>query len=246
VSPDDNYRGLSYSQWSAEWFKWVYSLPNAHHPLSDTADCSAGQTDDVWFIDGVNGNAPFPVDGRDCSIPHGTALFLLLKGSSWDNEACSTDPVPVIKKTTFTEAELRALAQDELLGNYGFRKIIIDGVEVKGLPAACDAANPNTCQSIYRVPAPVFNYTVPAFDNGLIPIDGVCYNNPNHGQPYTVTGAVGDGYYVMIKPLSVGKHTIRFGRLDSTGTPTRLYNITVTEHGRDHEREHEHGKKGFK
>jgi hypothetical protein len=247
VSPDDNYRGLSYSEWAAEWFRWAYSLPTAHHPLSDTADCSAGQTDDVWFIDGPNPGVTFPVDGRDCSIPQGTALFLLLKGSSWDNEACSTDPIPVIKKTNLTESELRALAQDELLNGYGLRKIVIDGVEVKGLPAACDAANPASCQSPFRVKTPVFTYTIPSLDSLLITFDGICYNNPNHGRPYTVTGAVGEGFYVMVKPLPVGKHTIRFGKLDSTGTPTRLYNITVTEHGRDHEheRDHEHGKKGF-
>ena len=44
------------------------------------------------------------------------------------------------------------------------------------------------------------------------------------GAPYTVDGAVADGVYVMIKPLSVGDHTIRFGL---GNPPSRLYNITV-------------------
>jgi hypothetical protein len=35
----------------------------------------------------------------------------------------------------------------------------------------------------------------------------------------------------MIKPLSAGEHTIRFGPLDATGQPTRQYNITVTDGG---------------
>jgi hypothetical protein len=243
VPPHEKYRGLSYSQWSAEWFKWANSLPLAHHPLNDTADCSAGQTDDVWFIDGPFAN-PYPAEGRDCTIPRETALFMALKASSYDNEGCSKDNT-VIQKTNFTTTELRSLAQDELINGYGFRKIIIDGVEVKGLPAACDPATPNTCQSPFRVQTPVFDYIIPALDNTLIFFDGACYNNPNHGKPYKVTGAAGDGYFVMIKPLPVGKHTIRFGKLDPTGTPTRLYNITVTEHERDHEHEHEHGKKGF-
>jgi hypothetical protein len=100
------------------------------------------------------------------------------------------------------------------------------------------------------VKTPVFDYTSPALDNILKPVNGSCYIDPNHnGQPYTATGAVAEGVHVMIKPLPVGKHTIQFGPLDSvTGLPRHRYNITVTEHGHEHERdhEHEHGKKGFK
>src|ERR1043166_7033158 len=50
--PPSHFHGLTYSDWSAKWFQWAYSLPFTQHPLFDTADSSAGQTGDVWFIDG--------------------------------------------------------------------------------------------------------------------------------------------------------------------------------------------------
>jgi hypothetical protein len=240
VPPQAEFQGLTYGEWAAEWLIWANSLPLMKHPLTDTADCSAGQKGNVWFIDGTIGT-PFPSEGRDCTIKPGTALFLNLNASSWDNEACSSDTVPVVQRTNFSEAELRAKANNDLINGYGFRKIIIDGVEVKGLPAACDPANPASCQSPYRAQTPVFDYTIPALDNTLIFFDGPCYNDPNNnGQPYKVTGAVADGYFAMIKPLKVGKHVLQFGRLDATtGKPNRLYNVTVSPH------KHVPGKKGF-
>lgn len=246
VPPHSSFRGLTYSEWSVEWFKWAYSLPLADHPLNDTADCSVGQTGDVWFLDGPFYGKVYPPQGRDCTIPPGTALFLTLKAASWDNEGCSSlNPPSVIQRTDYTEDTLRSFAQRDLINGYGVRKIIIDGVEIKGLPAACVPTDPKSCQSPYRVQSPVFDYTVPALDNTLIFFNGACYNDPNkNGKPYTVPGVVADGYYVMIKPLPIGSHTIRFGQLDSiTGTPIRLYTITVSVD--EHEHEHEHGKKGF-
>ncbi|MCX7068408.1 MAG: hypothetical protein NTW85_12035 [Methylococcales bacterium] len=248
VSPDDNYRGLSYNVWMAEWFRWVYSLPTVHHPLFDTADCSTGQADDVWFIGGSFEGKRAVI--RDCTVPHGTALFLSLANASWDNEACDEVNKNVIKKTNFTETELRARAQKDFIRGILDKKsrIIIDGQEVEGMPTNCNSTNPASCESPFRVKTPVFDYTSPALDSLLLG-NGDCYIDPNHnGQPYTVTGAVGEGVHIMIKPLPIGKHTIQFGAFDSvTGLPRSRYNITVTEHGHEHERdhEHEHGKKGF-
>ena len=107
--------------------------------------------------------------------------------------------------------------------------LVIDGVEVQGLPS-CDPTDPTTCNTPYRVQSPVFDRRVPAFDNLLIGEDGACYENrTGTGAPYTVHGAVADGVYVMIKPLPVGEHTIRFGLTDqATGEPNRLYRITVS------------------
>jgi hypothetical protein len=246
VPPQSEFRGLTYGEWSTKWHKWANSLPLTHHPFADNADCSTGQKGNVWFIGGAairpDGNTtPFPPEGRDCTIKPGTALLLGLVAFSDDNEACSITTPSVVQRTNLSEAELRTRASDSLNNAYGgFRKIIIDGVEVKGLPAACDPAYPASCLSPYRVQSPVFDYTIPALDNTLTVFQGACYNDPNNnGQPYKVTGVVADGFFTMIKPLKVGKHTIQFGRLGATGSPTRLYNITVSEH------KHKLPKKGF-
>ena len=158
--------------------------------------------------------------------------------SQWDNEGCSSTTPTLIDKTTLTTDELRSNANSDFIRLFGVRKVTIDGVEVTGLPA-CDSTHPETCLSPYRVQSPVFSYTVPAHGNVLEAFYGACYDNPTHnGQPYTVRDAVVDGVFVMIKPLSVGHHTIRFGKLDATGTPNRLYNITVTDHELEHKGDH--------
>src|SRR5262249_7670415 len=95
-------------EWSAEHWKWVYSLPVDQHPLFDTADVSAGQPfKDVWFLGGsytatpdADGNIEAVVT-RDDTIPAGTALFFPIT----DVEAS------VLEGNGTTEAELRATAQ---------------------------------------------------------------------------------------------------------------------------------------
>jgi len=218
--PQSHFRGQSYGEWAAAYFQWVYSLPVTAHPLFDTADCSAGQTGNVWFIDGTHGQ-PFPPAGRDCTIQAGTAIFLALAATFQDNEACNGN---VIQRTSFTESELRAMAYTNFNNFLGHRGIVIDGVTVLGLPD-CDPSDPSTCQTPYRVQSPVFDYTVPAFDNILIGDDGPCYDNPTgNGEPYTARGVVADGVFVMIKPLPVGEHIFQFGPLPAL---SRLYRITV-------------------
>jgi hypothetical protein len=168
---------------------------------------------------------------RDCTIPPGTALFLSLTSSWWDNEGCNGN---VIQKTNYTEAQLRSFVHTSFINNILDKKnrIIIDGQEVEGMPTNCNSTTPASCGSPYQVQV-VFDYTSPAFDSILIPVNGECYIDPNNnGQPYTVTGAVAEGVHVMIKPLSAGKHTILFGRPDPvTGLPRSRYNITVSEQG---------------
>ncbi|SJM92197.1 hypothetical protein [Crenothrix polyspora] len=226
VSPKLKYEGFSYSVWSAKWFQFAYSLPYTRNPILDTANCKIGQKGSVWFLGGPTDK--FPAKGRNCTMPYGTALFFTQGAYSWDNEACSSDNKH-IQKTNFTVAELRAKAKHDLNNVFGARNLIIDGMEVKGLPKTCNPKKLTSCQSPYRVQTPVFDYKVPSVNNLLISVNGACYKNLNKGKPYIVKGAIGDGYFVMIKPLSVGKHTLQFGEPDAKGKLPGLYNITVSK-----------------
>src|SRR5436305_13154485 len=63
--------GLSYPQWSAQWWQWVWSIPYSINPLVDTTgiDCAVNQsrTGPAWFLAGTLGfNAT-----RNCTIPAG-------------------------------------------------------------------------------------------------------------------------------------------------------------------------------
>ncbi len=99
----------------------------------------------------------------------------------------------------------------------------IDGVAVQNL-------------SDYRAGYAPFSYTVPATDNllqlfgGFVPRpDGVFIDWPS---PY-VTGAASDGYWLMLKPLPPGTHTISFGgTAKNTGFQINItYTITVVPKG---------------
>lgn len=94
------------------------------------------------------------------------------------------------------EAELRACAKGFHFGNV-FAEI--DGVPVQDLDR-------------YLVDSPLFTFTVPP--NNVLGV------GPGTGQ------SVSNGYYLMLAPLSVGKHIIRFG-----GTFTDFnFSLDITYH----------------
>jgi len=217
ASPRSPFRGQTYSEWSAAWFRWTMSMPVTHHPLFDTADCSAGQTGNVWFIGGGlgGGRAVNP----SCTVPVGTAVFLNITANGpVDNTGC--DPTgTVVQPTGFTVDQLRVFANNNLnsfLDSRGMAEI--DGVAVQHLSGL---------DPPYRAQSSVFGYTVPARDNLLIPINGPCYNNPP-APDLTVDEAVADGVYVMIEPLPAGQHTIRFGNPGGNLPLGNVYHITVS------------------
>jgi len=88
--------------------------------------------------------------------------------------------------------------------------------------------------SSYRVRSPAFNYTTPPNNNLLEAAEGEpCYNDPSPTPtPFTVVGAVADGFYLMVAPLSLGAHTVHFtgqsGNILSGTYEDMTYNLTVT------------------
>ena len=129
--------GMTYEEWNAKWWHWLYSLPTDQHPLFDTADCSEGQTGKVWFLggtftthetdEGIRGE-----EDRDCSIPEGKALFFPIV-----NGECNE----IIDKSN-DEAFLRECAND-MADHMQELQVVIDGEEVKHL-------------GLYRVESPLF------------------------------------------------------------------------------------------
>lgn len=81
LPPQSHPYGRSYAEWSAAHWQWTYSLPADHHPLTDTADVSSGQSGQVWFLGGtwapttdLHGNL-IGIADRQVTIPTGKALF---------------------------------------------------------------------------------------------------------------------------------------------------------------------------
>jgi hypothetical protein len=59
--------GLTYSEWTAKWWQWAYSVPRNVNPSYDDSGqyCSEGQNAPVWFLTSSYKHA---VD-QYCTIP---------------------------------------------------------------------------------------------------------------------------------------------------------------------------------
>jgi hypothetical protein len=193
--------GSSYAEWSARHWQWVYSLPADAHPLTDTADCSTGQTGHVWFLGGtfapseIAPNVFLGQADRDCAIPTGTALFFPIV----DVESS------VLEGNGTTEAELSA--SSKFLADFidpASLFVEIDGQPLSNLPGT-------------RTQSPLFTF-------GPLPA-----NNLLGAAAGSTSPSVSDGYFIMLAPLSAGEHTIHFGgTLDasSIGGPIFIEDIT--------------------
>jgi hypothetical protein len=194
--------GLSYGEWSARWWQWFFSLPLDSSPLFGTADCSFGQSGPVWFLGG--GPSPRPY----CTVPAGTALFFPII-----NAECST--IPGDNSGDTSEAGLRGCANS--LANL---------IDATTLNATLDGV-PLTGLSQYRVQSPSFP---------IGPLPGPSNNNlgfyfTGNLTPAGTTGeSVSDGFYLMLHPLSPGRHLLHFhGEIPVFNFVVDMtYDLTVT------------------
>jgi hypothetical protein len=131
------------------------------------------------------------------------------------SKICEADNVGI--EPPFTKKYLSAWVTQM----YGYTESMsaeVDGVPVKGL------SNPLT--SPYRVKSHFFSYDVPE-DN----VYDIFFGQDFAAQ--TIKPAIADGAFLMLAPLPVGEHTVRFGAKFvypdySTFSFSITYNITVT------------------
>jgi hypothetical protein len=204
--------GKTYSDYSAGWWQWNFSLPTTNSPIQDTAPINTGQFGHVWFLGGTFGTGS-GTRVRSGNVPEGTSLFFPIVDAWADDADC-----PVFD--SFDTATLRGFAQSYIDPATNMT-CVIDGVAVGGLS--------NSITSQYRVQSPVFGYTAPAAHNYLYDLFGAtCFTNDT-GTPFTVDGAVADGIYLMVAPLPVGQHTIHFTGDLSGFYEDITYNLNVTQ-----------------
>jgi hypothetical protein len=183
--PNSNAYGNKFSEWSAEWWQFVLSIPASGNPLLDPdgSQCVPGQRGPVWFLVGS-----FDGSTRTCSIPEGTALFFPVIN------------VVDVNTTNQTAKQLRAETAP-CLDAVTSLSVVVDGVPVRNLAKK------------FRVRSEVFAITLPA-DN-LFGIDAGTYSpaiddgfyvmvNPLSVGPHTLhfEGA-SDGCTLLGGPFSV-------------------------------------------
>jgi hypothetical protein len=205
LPPHSHAYGKTYGEWSAAWWNWAFSLPVDQNPFFDETGCEHG----------ANGQS-------------GPVWFLtgVINESGTAERTCT---VPAGKALFFpllnvncgtltgdgeTEAELRACGEF-FMGLVTDVFCEIDGVPVRNLQS-------------YRTVSLLFTYG-PLPDNNVLQLFGI-------DAPAGATSlSVADGFYLLLAPLRVGEHTLRFG--GTFGDPINFtlditYHITVVGRAR--------------
>lgn len=203
--PEAQPYGQSYGQWLAEWWQWSLAFPVNADPENGTADFGANQSGRVWFLPAPLGSGTAIRRG---TVPHGKALFTPVLTFEADDA-----------DFPYTADELTEYVQE---GWYYVTEIscTVDGVEVRHM------RDPQTTP--YQCVTPPFSYTLAPQDNVIANYAGFG-SDTNMPDGTTVNLAVAGGVCVMIKPLSIGEHTIHImGQLGELGVDYDVtYRITV-------------------
>jgi hypothetical protein len=191
----------SFRKLSAEWWQWALSIPASENPQLDNTgeNCMVGQRGSVWFLAGVFGGGKAT---RICFVPEGTELFFPIANSVNFNtpNVCGQGPenIPVEDLRAFSAASI-----DATTGVY----VKLDG---------------KSTGNVHRVQSKVFEIALP--ENNVF--DPLC--DPLAVPSGIFSPAVDDGYYVKLKPLKVGTHTLRLLAETDAGVAQDItYNLTV-------------------
>jgi hypothetical protein len=196
--------GLSYAEWGAQWWRWAYSFPVDQFPplQSGELNCSAGQAGPVWFLAGTVGQGPVT---RSCTIPSGKALFFPI--ISYLNDYPCPDPNFQPPPGETLEQFLTEGAQ-AIIDLVTQLEVVVDGQPLNDLFS-------------YRATSRLFTFTA---DPSLVAFDS-CVTGT---EQYAVT----DGYWILLRPLPSGPHTVFIHAvLDFGGGSTfevqLTYNLTI-------------------
>jgi hypothetical protein len=216
-APDANVAGRSIAQWMANfWTKVFQTRVHAadgttilNPMLSDTAPSSQGNAGSVFYLFSsfFGGNHT-----HTATVPSETPLFVPVLPIEFSNFDTTTGNVAGgALPGTNTAAQLSNFAAQAALpalGRGGEVHLSVDGQSLRHAGS-------------YREIAPTFRYVLPETDN----VDQYFFNQENlKGR---VSPAEADGFYVMLRPLSVGRHVIDFGGT-TPGGPLGPLNVDVT------------------
>lgn len=203
-----------YEKLSAQWWQWANSFPVSNNPLFDQTGANAclgeQKPGNIFFLAGVINQSGAAT--RSITAPTGSRLFFPILNVEYDN--LGTGP-------PLTVPQLRDAAAG-YVNSTSELHATIDGVPMQNLFG-------------YRVRSDAFCCSVPAADNlyqffGL----GDLLTGLACSDSFCVCPAVSDGYWMLLSPLSVGKHTINFGGTFTQPSPFSLditYNIIVVPRG---------------
>jgi hypothetical protein len=198
--PEAHAYGYSLPEWNQRWWRWELSIPAPVNPGLDPlgVHCAEGQEGPVWYLGSSFGSGSVE---RTCTVPAGKAILVNL--SSLLNDYPCPDP-------NFQPAAGQSL--EEFLAE-GARQVE-DGVNQLSL-------------TVDGVPVPdLFDRRAPT---GLFTFTGALSLQVAIDPCITGTEqqAVSDGFFVLLKPLPAGEHTIAFGAVTPAVQTSLTYHVDV-------------------
>jgi hypothetical protein len=192
--------GQTYGRWAAEWWQWALGIPAAVNPLTDTTGehCAQRQVDTVWFLAGSVSTDPVV---RACEIPAGKSLFFPLINTIYG--AFLNDP-----PETRTEEFVRQAGSCAAPAQIAVR---IDSFTVPR-PLRFFTGASGSQSPFFNVQLPPGN--LPGFDETVVP-------------ELVLSPSAEQGYYLFLRPLSPGTHTIRW---IASGCQSPEFSQNVTYH----------------
>ena len=91
--------------WTADWWQWSERTNSAPIYQQGNVDCGLGQTGDVWFLAGTDGNGPVE---RTCVVPPDKTFLVPLQTVAWHNEGSENLTVPekrAVLDSVFSDTE---------------------------------------------------------------------------------------------------------------------------------------------
>ncbi len=212
VEPGQELFGKSYNELASAWTNWLVAEPIATNPAFDPDGrfCDRNQEGDVWFLASTFGG----VVDRTCEVPAGKAIFLSLGGvfvSLAPEFPAAGDPC--LQMATDLEKVRCDVNNDVPVAPAVSFEVLLDGVPVEDLFAFRAQSQPGGFT--LRVPNPSF-----LTDLGLA---------SGNRSP-----AVADGYFLFLKPLQPGEHTLSFRMINPDQSEAGV-NYTLIIEGGDHD-----------
>ena len=183
----------------AEWWKWALSVPLSQSPITDP-DGEFGSQNQTGSVWFLAGNFGGTSE-RSITIPAGKSIFFPLI-NIWNDWPC---PDPNFKPGPGqTLEEFLAAGAAPYIDVTNALSARVDGVELQNL-------------FNYRGVSKLTTFTA---DPTQIAIDPCITGDKQY--------AVSDGYWIMLTPLTPGKHTIQFSSATTTGFSLDVtYHVTV-------------------
>jgi len=196
--PSATIAGQTYEQWAATWWQYIFSIPNPANPTNDTSGalCDVAQRGPVWFLAGSPSQHAV---SRTCTIhAQGRPIFFPII-----NLECSTQDLPAQQYPDGFHCTDGGTCST-CAGLWGQQ------LDPSQLKASVDGHDLTALYTYLAQSAP-FQFQMPA--NNVL-------GTGRSGAGTSVTS----GYWLMLKPLSPGHHTVHF----EGGLYGNVFHVNVT------------------